>query len=375
MQLSELIIGRIEKEGPVSFRDFMEMSLYHPGGGYYCSDREKIGKAGDFYTSPYLSSLFGDMVARQLEEMWILTGKNAFAIVEYGAGTGLLCRDILSALRTKEEFFEKLHYYIIEKSGAMREKERSILAQEGSDLIKKVSWVQDIARLSPITGCVLSNELLDNFSVHQVVMEDVLMEVFVDYDHNGGFTELVKPASGTLNDYLVELGVSLPRGFRTEINLEAIDWIREVSQALEKGFVLTIDYGYSSSDLYREGRNAGTLVCYHQHSINHCPYDHIGEQDITAHVNFSALHHWGHHAGLQTCGFTNQSHFLRGLGLAGHIRLWEERQGAIPVSEEEKAFLLKTLLMDMGSRFKILIQQKGLHRPWLSGLRFSQPLV
>lgn len=372
MSLAALIIEKIKDEGPVSFRDFMEMSLYHPGSGYYCADREKIGKGGDFYTSPYLSSLFGDMIARQLEEMWFLTGKKVFSIVEYGAGTGLLCRDILSALRTKGEFFEKLHYYIIEKSEAMREKERSILASAG--LLEKVSWLENIRDLPPITGCVLSNELLDNFSVHQVVMEDALMEVYVDYNHNAGFVELTRPACGALHDYLAELGVSLPGGFRTEINLEAIDWIREVSQALEKGFVLTIDYGYSSSDLYKENRNTGTLVCYHRHRVNYSPYDHIGEQDITAHVNFSALHHWGALSGLQTCGFTNQSHFLRGLGLAGHIRLWEERQGAIPLSEEEKAWLLKTLLMDMGSRFKILIQQKGLHRPWLSGLRFSDPL-
>jgi SAM-dependent MidA family methyltransferase len=372
MPLSELIIGRIEKEGPVSFRDFMEMSLYHPGGGYYCSDREKIGKEGDFYTSPYLGSLFGDMVARQLEEMWIQTGKGDFTIVEYGAGTGLLCRDILLALRSNEEFYERLHYCIIEKSSSMREKERSILSEEGSGLMKKLSWVQNIHELPPITGCILSNELLDNFSVHQVVMEDVLMEVFVDY--NGGFIELTRPACGTLRDYLAELRVSLPRGFRTEINLEAISWITDVAQALKKGFVLTIDYGYPSSGLYKEPRNSGTLICYHQHKVNHCPYDHIGEQDITAHVNFSALHHWGHHAGLQTCGFTNQAHFLRGLGLAEHIRLREEREGPAPIPEEEKAFLLKTLLMDMGSRFKILIQQKGLQRPWLSGLRFSQPL-
>jgi SAM-dependent MidA family methyltransferase len=373
MSLAALIIEKIKDEGPVSFRDFMEMSLYHPGGGYYFSAREKIGKCGDFYTSPYLSSLFGDMIARQLEEMWILTGKNVFTIVEYGAGTGLLCRDILRALRSNREFFGKLNYCIIEKSMAMREKERSILGEDlSAGLLEKVSWLENIREAGPITGCVLSNELLDNFSVHQVVMENDLMEVFVDY--NGKFTELTRPAGGALRNYLDELRVSLPRGFRTEINLEAIPWIHEVSQALERGFVLTIDYGYPSSDLYKEGRHSGTLVCYHQHRVNYSPYDHIGEQDITAHVNFSALHHWGSRSGLQTCGFTNQAHFMRGLGLAGHIRLWEQRQGAAPVSDEEKAFLLKTLLMDMGGLFKILVQQKGLQRPWLSGLRFSQML-
>jgi SAM-dependent MidA family methyltransferase len=374
MSLAELIIGKIREEGPVSFRDFMEISLYHPGSGYYHTDREKIGKSGDFYTSPYLGSLFGDMIARQLEEMWIQTGKTAFALVEYGAGTGFLCRDILRALRPNSELYDRLHYYIIEKSAFMREKERSILQDAGgSGLLEKVSWLENIGDIPPVTGCILSNELIDNFSVHRVVMEDQLMEVFVDYD--GSFTELLRPAGQALKDYLDELQVALPGGFRTEINLEATTWIKEISQALKKGFVLTIDYGYPSSDLYNRDRHSGTLACYHRHHVNDCPYDHIGEQDITAHVNFSALQHWGRRYGLQTCGFTNQAHFMRALGLAGHIRQLEERQGAAAMGETEKAFLIKTLLMDMGSRFKILVQQKGMQRPWLSGLRFSAQLV
>jgi SAM-dependent MidA family methyltransferase len=375
MSLEEIIIGRIKEEGPVSFRDFMEMSLYHPGSGYYTSDRDKIGKSGDFYTSPYLTSLFADMIARQLEEMWIHTGKKDFILIEYGAGTGLLCRDILRALRVKREFYDRLHYYIIEKSAAMREKERAILSdpkEEKDPLLKKVSWVDSIREIPSITGCILSNELIDNFSVHRVVMEDELMEVFVD--HDGRFTELLRPAGQALRDYLTALRVDLPRGYRTEINLEAIGWIKEISERLEKGFLLTIDYGYPSSDMYDQERNSGTLVCYHRHQVNHCPYDHIGQQDITTHVNFSALRYWGIHYGLQTCGFTNQAHFMRSLGLAAHIRELEARPGALPVSEREKAFLIQTLLMDMGGRFKILIQQKGLQRPYLSGLRFAQLL-
>jgi SAM-dependent MidA family methyltransferase len=369
MSLAEIIIGKIRDQGPVSFHDFMEMSLYHPGSGYYQADREKVGKSGDFYTCPYLTSLFADMVARQLEEMWMQTGKGEFALVEYGAGTGALCRDILRALEPNKELYDRLHYYIIEKSKAMREKERSVL---GEWLPEKVRWVENIRDIPPITGCVLSNELLDNFSVHQVVMEDELMEVYVDY--SDGFAELLRPAGQELKDYLDELQVTLPRGFRTEINLEAISWIKEIAKALEKGFVLTIDYGYPSSAFYNERRNSGTLVCYHQHKVNYNPYDHIGEQDITAHVNFSALGRWGTRYGLQICGFTNQAHFMRALGLAGHIRQLEEKQGATKVSEEEKAFLVQTLLMDMGSRFRILIQQKGMYRPYLSGLRFSEKL-
>jgi SAM-dependent MidA family methyltransferase len=257
----------------------------------------------------------------------------------------------------------------------MRAKEKLLLqdTKEGALLQEKVSWHDSIHDIQPITGCILSNEVVDNFPVHQVIMEDELMEVFVGYDNE--FTELLRPAPKALTNYLEQLNVDLPRGFRTEINLQAIEWIRGIAESLKEGFVLTIDYGYPSSGLYSGGRNSGTLVCYHKHNINYCPYDHIGEQDITTHVNFSALCHWGLSSGLEYCGFTNQSYFMRALGLARHLKKMEERREADPVSERQKAFLIQNLLMEMGSKFKVLIQQKGLRQPRLSGLQFTQLLA
>jgi SAM-dependent MidA family methyltransferase len=366
MSLSEIITERIRKDGPISFRDFMEMALYYPGAGYYTSAGDKIGKHGDFYTSPYFTSIFGEMLGRQLEEMWQVLGKKEFTVVEYGAGTGSLCRDILNQLKNNEELYDKLHYCIIEKSPVMREKEKTILRE-------KVSWYDTIQDIPAITGCILSNEVVDNFSVHQVVMEEELMEVFVGYDN--GFVELLKPASKELKDYLAQLNVRLPNGFRTEINLQAIDWIKEIAAALKKGFVLTIDYGYPSSELYSGDRSSGTLVCFNKHHTNYLPYSNIGEQDITAHVNFSALCHWGFQNGLESCGFTDQAHFLRALGLVNHLKEMEERGKFNQASDQEKAFLIQTFLMDMGSKFKVLIQHKGVQRPMLSGLMFSQQLV
>ena len=274
-QLPEIIIAKIEKEGPLSFRDFMEMALYHPGHCYYTSDRVKIGADGDFYTSPYLTGLFGELLGNQLEEMWITLGRLPFTIVEYGAGTGLLCRDILCRLKENRQLYETLNYFIIEKSGTMREKESAILPE-------KVDWKVSIRELGPVTGCIFSNELVDNFSVHQVVMEDELMEVCVIYDE--GFREILRPAPENLKDYLYRLGVDLPRGFRAEINLEATQWIQEVAGSLQKGFVMTIDYGYPSAVLY--GKKTGTLACYHRHRVHYSPYEFIGEHDITSHVNF-----------------------------------------------------------------------------------------
>jgi len=197
------------------------------------------------------------------------------------------------------------------------------------------------------------------------------MEVFVDYQ--GGFIELLKPASDTLKSYLDQLGVNLPERFRTEINLEAIQWMRDIAHSLKKGFIMTIDYGFSSAGLYSEKRKNGTLMCYYQHSMNDNPYLNIGRQDITTHVNFSALAHWGSLHGMDCSGFTHQAHFLQALGLSGYLKKMEMERPAEEQHEKEK--LLHTFLMGMGTRLKVLIQQKGIRNGRLSGLQFAQPFV
>jgi SAM-dependent MidA family methyltransferase len=359
--LSDIIKDRIHREGPISFHDFMEMCLYYPELGYYTSVKDKIGEKGDYYTSSCLSPAFGAMVACQLEEMWRMLGKQPFTIVEYGAGMGFLCHDILDYLKNNRELYDNLNYCIIEKSPAMREKAQIHLHE-------KVSWHDSINEINSVNGCILSNELLDNFSVHRVVMQDELMEVFVD--HSDGFIEIMKPASKALKEYFAELKVVLPQGFCTEINLEATEWIKEISASLSKGYVLTIDYGYPSYELYREYRHKGTLICYNKHKINDHPYNNIGEQDITTHVNFSALHHWGAKNGLNSCGFTDQAHFLLSLGLEDYLKKIREEQKNMDA--RKVAFLMHTLLVDMGSKFKVLIQEKGTSEQKLSGFRFSR---
>jgi SAM-dependent MidA family methyltransferase len=363
MTLADIIVNKIRNEGPISFYEFMEMALYHPLKGYYTSGEGKIGIRGDYYTSPALSSLFGQMLGRQLEEMWRLLGKRSFTIVEYGAGTGLLCKHILDYLKNNKAFYNKLVYCIVEKSGAMRKKQEEILCD-------KVTWLNSISDIPPITGCIVSNELVDNFSVHQVMMKDELMEIFVDYDN--GFIERLFPAGNELTNYLYELQVHLPNGFRTEINLEAVRWISEIAQAVERGFVLTIDYGYPSSDLYNINHSSGTLMCYYKHKTNTCPYQNIGDQDITAHVNFSALSHWGMQNGLKYGGFTDQARFLQGLGLTGYIIEMEKAGYIQQQSIKEYATLIRTLLMDMGSKLKVLLQHKGVKHAQLSGIQFPQ---
>lgn len=357
MELSEIIRQRIHEQGPISFRDFMEMCLYYPGAGYYTSPGERIGKQGDFYTSANLGEWLGATLARQLVQMWELSGRGEFTVVEYGAGTGLLCRDILQALERNKEFFSRLRYCIIEKSPAMRSRQKLLLGDGPC-------WHESIETLAPFTGCVLSNELVDNFSVHRVVMLDELMEIYVDYD--SAFRERLEPASAAVRQYFDELGVTLPRGFRTEVNLEAVSWISEIAESLAKGYVITIDYGYSSTELYRSRRSGGTLLCYHKHNINDQAFLHIGQQDITCHVNFSALAHWGEKQGLGITGFTTQAGFMLGLGLEDLL------QQSIRSSDlggmRQYAFLKHSFLLDIGQKFKVLIQQKGLPPSLLLGL-------
>jgi SAM-dependent MidA family methyltransferase len=336
----------------------MEMALYYPGLGYYISPREKIGKNGDYFTSPALTPVFGQFLSRQITEMWQMLGEKKFAIVEYGAGNGFLCRDILQSLENNFSLYEKLDYFILEKSPSMRLKQKMILPE-------KVQWADDTQQLPNISGCILSNELIDNFAVHAVVMKKQLMEVFIDY--NNEFYELLKPADENLKNYFAELRIILPKDFRTEVNLQALQWMKEIASVLNKGFVLTIDYGSTSDELYSYNKRCGSVLCYHHHKINDNPYKNIGEQDITASVNFSALKFWGNKNNLQCCGYTSQAQFLRALGIMNKLREMESENNP-DISK------LKTLVFDMGEKIKLMAQQKGLKTNFLTGLQFQLPV-
>jgi SAM-dependent MidA family methyltransferase len=359
MKLTEHICEQIRENGPIPFRDFMEMALYHPEHGYYMAGQEKIGTGGDFYTSCCLGPVFGAMVAKQLAEMWQLTGEAEFTVVEFGAGDGTLCHDILDYFRNHTNLYERLHYVIIEKSPLMRQKERTHLPE-------KVCWHDGLESVGAFNGCVLSNELVDNLAVHQVVMQDELMEVFVD-DQNG-LVEVLRPAGDQLKRYFADLGVQLPFGYRTEVNLEAGAWLKSIGSYLRKGYVLTIDYGYLSDELYHSRRSRGTLLCYQRHNVNESFYQDVGKQDITAHVNFSALCHWGHQHGLSCCGLTSQAEFLLALDFKVYLRQQTNESSDIVQLAMQESRLTRTLLIDMGSKFKVLIQQKEMPGSRLTGL-------
>jgi len=359
MVLSDIVISRIHQHGPLAFRDFMELALYHPQAGYYTSSSNSIGNAGDYFTSPELTPAFGATIGRQIEEMWYILNEEPFTIVEYGAGTGSLCSAILGYLKNNGKLYRDLKYYIIEKSPRMREKEKTHLEE-------KVTWIDSITELHEFSGCVLSNEVVDNFAVHRVVMQDELMEIFVDHEQD--FAEVLKPASEELIAYLKQLKVVLPKGFRTEINTEAMAWQQQIASGLARGFVITIDYGYPSHELYTSERNKGTLNCFYKHRINNRFYENIGAQDITSHVNFSAICLWGALNGLTYSGYTDQGRFLQNLGFTRVLQQLV-KPDCSPANLKNYLMLTQTLLMDMGSKFKVLVQQKGVGDISLTGLR------
>ncbi|WP_276501829.1 class I SAM-dependent methyltransferase [Terrimonas pollutisoli] len=358
MSLEETIVHEIGKKGPIGFRKFMEMCLYYPGMGYYTSPTPRIGTPGDYYTSPCISEVFGQMIARQIAEMWIALGKQPFTIVEMGGGSGKLCSDILHALKENKSLYKNLRYVFVEKNLMHA---RTVLAE----FHEKMSWHESLEEIDQFEGCFLSNELVDNFSVHQVLMENQLMEIMVSYK-DSCFTEVLHPASKILADYFKKLNVQLPFGLRTEINLQAIHWMKTISAKMRKGFVLTIDYGYTSDELYQPYRKSGNMICYHEHKRNYCPYQNIGKQDITAHINFSALKLWGAKFNLLPLGFTSQAHFLSGLGI-GNLR-------SLKLNSRDAVDAIKALLWNIGTKIKVFIQQKNMNAAYLSGLSLSNPL-
>ncbi len=361
--LQKLISERIASRGGLDFADFMALCLYHPQHGYYMTDRIRVGKQGDFFTSSSVHSLFGVLVGRQIAQMWEILGRAAFTVVEQGAGDGHLANDILDSLKSDHpELYGNLTYRIVEISADNRRRQKERLAAHAG----VVSW-STLEDLAPFAGCFLSNELVDAFPVHVVEKRDGgYREVYV-VNTGDGFGEELRPDSGRLKDYFDWLGVSPCEGNRGEANLAAIAWIGEVASRLERGFVLTIDYGHPADELYAPFRRNGTVMCYHRHSSNDDPYRRVGEQDITTHVDFTALQKAGRESGLDLLYFGEQYRFLMALGFVEQLMMLQARTG----DAREAAALrmtLKNLIMPdggMGDTFKVLIQGKKVGAPEL----------
>jgi SAM-dependent MidA family methyltransferase len=367
-ELEKLIRERIRNEGPMTFEAFMETALYHLGLGYYTSQDTEIGRSGDFYTSPHLHPVFGAMLGRQAEEMWEILGHPAkFAIVEAGGGRGWLAKDILDYLKGKP-IYECLSYTLAELNHTMRERQGKLL----KEYAPKVDWVRKLGDIKPVTGLILTNELLDAFPVHLVEMGECLKEIYVTLDGEELSESPGEPSTAAIAEYFEEFGIVLPEGYRTEVNLRMRDWLGEAAAILKEGFILTIDYGYPAQELYSPERDRGTLLCYHRHQVNEDPFKRISEQDITAHINFTALKKCGEAFGLKSIGFTRQGPYLVALGID---EILSELMESSPDYGREIS-KVKGLIMPggMGNTHKILIQYKGKGNPILKGFSIKNQI-
>ncbi|MGQ9571839.1 MAG: class I SAM-dependent methyltransferase [Dehalococcoidia bacterium] len=376
-ELKDAITREIAAQGRITFRRFMALALYHPQHGYYCSPRQRMGRHGDYLTSPEVHPIFGSLVAKQLCQMWQAMGQpQPFAVVEMGAGSGLLARDILRwARRQAPEFFQALEYCLVEVNEWLVEDQRRLLCQVDESLAK-VSWLPSLDAIAAesVSGCFLSNELVDSFPVHRVTVRDgQLYEVYVEWQ-DGRFVEsLGPPSTPLLQKYFRRMGLLPGEGCTAEVNLEALEWMRAVARALGRGFVLTFDYGYPAAELYAPWRKDGTLLCFYRHNPSTDPYARLGRQDMTSHVDFTSLVQAGREHGLEPLGLTSQSRFLMALGIAGGL----EHRGAGELTLEEHYARRRavTELIDPAGlgRIKVLVQAKGVGQPNLWGLEESEP--
>jgi SAM-dependent MidA family methyltransferase len=366
--LATMLTERIRAWGPITFAKYMDACLYDPQHGYYTRAEQMPRR--DYFTSVDASPIFGRLLARQFQEMWVQLGRPAeFLLVEPGAGTGALAAQILDfTAESFPEFYGALQYVAVECSASRR-----IAAVAGSLALhltaKHFAMVSDMpAQIA--CGCIFSNEFFDALPVHRLVSEgDELREIYVGLGANGLCEQFGPLSSPELGEYLTEQGVTLQEGQLAEVGLEACAWIAELGARLGRGFVLTIDYGHEAQELYDERHMRGTLLAYEKHRASENFFRAPGQQDLTAHVNFTALERHGARTGLKRAGLTSQSNFL--LSLARYGDFAELQSPAMSETEQTRARLLfKTLIYPegMGETFQILIQHKGIERPHLSGL-------
>ncbi len=360
----------VAERGAVSFRDFMEMALYHPVHGYYGAGRAALGRKGDYFTNVSVGKVFGEMLAGQFREMWErLGGPAEFTIVEQGANDGTFAADVLAWCRERApDFFGAVRYEIVEGLEVLRRRQRERL----EEFAGRVTWRETIEKLPPFTGVHFSNELVDAFPVHLARFRDgEWRELCVALEPVGGglgWREVpVREAAGADASVLLNGLADAPRleGYTTEVNLEALRWAAEVASKIERGWVLAIDYGFPRALYYAPERRLGTLECYAGHTKGLDPLVKPGFCDLTAHVEFTSLAGAFLERGMNLAGYTDQHHFLTGLA----SRAFAERA---PSAQEARG--LKTLLHPemLGRAFQVLGMARGTPEGVLAGFLYAR---
>lgn len=343
----------------------MELALYDPSGGYYAGGAQRLGRGGDFFTASDVGPAFGRSLAKQIQEVDRLIGPfDPFDVIEYGAGRGLLARDILESMAELDpDLNSRMRYLMVDRSEAMRR-----AASEAAPRARALA-PQDLE--GGYRGCILAVELFDALPVHRLRRRGGrLVEVYVGLDPSGGLVELEGEPSSTAADLAARFGAAAEEGSEAEVSPRADSQLDAMEGVLDHGVVIVFDYGYSAAELYSAERERGTLLAYHSHSTSESLLDRVGEQDLTAHVNFTALEERAAARGLEVLGLTTQDRFLIGNGI---MEYFEQKDGASvhdPRRVKERLQAMQLIHpMGMGRIFKVLVLSKGCQPPpALSGL-------
>lgn len=343
--------------GRLDFARFMELALYAPGLGYYSAGARKFGEAGDFVTAPELSPLFSRCVARQCAQVLAEAGGE---ILEFGAGSGVMAAEILAELERLGRL--PTRYAILELSAELRQRQAQTLEARVPGLAERVVWLEQLP--DSFSGVVLANEVLDAMPVHRFRLTPAgVEELYVQWDGERFAWQAGPPGEPRLAERAQALAQAfgLGPGYESEINLRAEDWVRGLGQWLERGLVLLFDYGFPRHEYYHPQRVGGTLMCHYRHRAHADPLILPGLQDITAHVDFTAMAEAALAGALEVRGFANQANFLLATGLA---ELAAE-SGGDARSQLEVAAQVKRLTLpgEMGELFKVLALGRGLEQP------------
>jgi SAM-dependent MidA family methyltransferase len=365
--LALLLAERIRSGRSITFAEYMEACLYHPLHGYYTKAEQHPLR--DYFTSVNASPLFGRLLARQFHEMWALLDRpQSFSLVEAGAGAGHLAKQILDcAASLWPEFYDALRFIAVELSASRRALQAKILDAhiQAAKFMSREEMPEEIA-----CGCIFSNELFDAMPVHRVIREhNNLREIYVGLGKNSLCDEIQPLSSAALSEYFAEQQISLLEEQQAEINLAACRWIAEAGAKLKRGYVLSIDYGHEARELYDQRHMRGTLLAYERHRASEDFFRAPGDQDLTAHVNFTALEINGRKSGLARTGFTSQSKFLMALARHGEFADLQSEEMS-DTEQSQRRLLFKTLINPegMGEAFQVLIQHKGIEPRNLAGL-------
>ena len=344
-RLHELIASECAAGGGwLSFARYMELTLHAPGLGYYSAGSTKFGSAGDFVTAPEMGRVFGRTLARQAAQ---ILQAGIPDIVELGAGSGRLARDLLAELATLGSLPQR--YRILETSADLQQRQRALLQRDIPDLAGRVEWLAELP--STLTALVLGNEVLDAMPVHIVeVRADGIAERGVT-PTEGGFQWQARPATGAL--LAAAQALDLPPGYVTEINLAAASFIATLASTLERGVALFIDYGFPAREYYHAQRSSGTLMCHYRQHAHDDPLCLVGLQDITAHVDFSALAGTATRAGFDLLGYATQAQFLINCGITDVLAATSADHAAAYLPQAAQAQKLMSPA-EMGELFKVI---------------------